>query len=591
MASTDELLIKIGADFKDLKANLKLAGVAVSDFSKQAGRDMLDFKKKTDKALSDIKPVTDKAKTAFLAVAASITVLTTKATLSAKTMIKWADSLSISRVEFSKLAAVGARFGAEMDDVGDSIKDLNERIADAASGNKTYEEALNRAGLASQDLINLPLEEQFIRVADAIGKMSNAGDQNFVTAELMADAGFRLLPVFRQGEKAIRAMGDEVIRTGEALNAFQVERIERASKAMNDIGSSATILGNALLDHLAPGFELAAEFMGKFSDVARDLLGQSEEAVRKRLDSIREEKKALVDIGNVEKKGRGRAITEYNSKVRQRIALIQEEVQLENRLAALRSEPEKAQGFEAGPVLGPSIGEGALIPSNDILLEQMNKSADFVKEEWPKIMQSIGEEQGPDFAAGAFIPDEDALMLGMEQNERYLEEMEKFREREFDGEKRHRDRLDKLNEMGFQGRLRMATGFMNDLMSITQNRSKTLFKISKGVAIADALVSTYQGAAKALKLDFPRNLAAMSSVLAAGFAQVNAIKGVSDSGGGGGAAAGGAAATTAEPPTQVLETNVTFSGGGDVSQDQFRAFAEGLNEAAEDGIIIGRINV
>jgi hypothetical protein len=206
-------------------------------------------------------------------------------------------------------------------------------------------------------------------------------------------------------------------------------------------------------------------------------------------------------------------------------------------------------------------------------------------------MQSIGEEQGPDFAAGAFIPDEDALMLGMEQNERYLEEMERFREREFDGEKRHRDRLAKLNEMGFQGRLRMATGFMNDIMSMTQNRSKTLFKISKGVAIADALVSTYQGAAKALKLDFPRNLAAMSSVLAAGFAQVNAIKGVSDSGGGGGAAgAGGAAATTAEAPTQILETNVTFSGGGDVSQDQFRGFVNGLNDALDDGMTIGRIN-
>ena len=255
---------------------------------------------------------------------------------------------------------------------------------------------------------------------------------------------------------------------------------------------------------------------------------------------------------------------------------IEKEIANRERLADLeraqQGPEEKPEGFRLIP-------QEAFIPKQDPLLKGI---IDYESQ------MEKRPEQGPDIGDGAFIPDDDALTKAFEENERYLEEMEKFREREFDGEKRHRDRLHKLNEMGFQGRLRMATGFMNDIMSMTQNRSKTLFKISKGFAVADALVSTYQGAAKALKLDFPRNLAAMSSVLAAGFSQVNAIKGVSDSGGGG-AAAGGAAAATAEAPTQVLETNVTFSGGGDVSQDQFRGFVNGLNDALDDGMSIGRI--
>lgn len=69
------------------------------------------------------------------------------------------------------------------------------------------------------------------------------------------------------------------------------------------------------------------------------------------------------------------------------------------------------------------------------------------------------------------------------------------------------------------------------------NIASTLFADSKPIAIAAALMSTYQGAANALAtLPFPANIAAAATVVAAGIAQVNNIRSTSPGGGGGGGA-------------------------------------------------------
>ena len=141
----------------------------------------------------------------------------------------------------------------------------------------------------------------------------------------------------------------------------------------------------------------------------------------------------------------------------------------------------------------------------------------------------------------------------------------------------------------------MAEGFFDDIASMSKSRNSSLFKIAKTASIAMGMVNAYAGASQTLAdptLPFYAKIAAVTSVLAKGFAMVSSLKSINESGGGGGAAAGGGggAATTAEaPPAQIMETNVTFSGGGDVSQDQFRGFVNGLNDALDDGMSIGRI--
>ena len=84
----------------------------------------------------------------------------------------------------------------------------------------------------------------------------------------------------------------------------------------------------------------------------------------------------------------------------------------------------------------------------------------------------------------------------------------------------------------------------------------SLFQDSKPIAIAQAIVSTLAGAAKALELPYPENLAAMASTLAAGFAQVQAIRSTNVGGGSAGGGVGGGAFTAPSGPTEAESRNL-----------------------------------
>jgi hypothetical protein len=103
----------------------------------------------------------------------------------------------------------------------------------------------------------------------------------------------------------------------------------------------------------------------------------------------------------------------------------------------------------------------------------------------------------------------------------------------------HQSALNQIQSIGLQNNLAMASDFFGSLAQIAQLGGKKATKIAKVFGIAQALISTFQGAAKALTLPFPANMAAYASVLAQGMSAVASIKGVSENGGGGGGGSGG----------------------------------------------------
>ncbi|HEV8035666.1 hypothetical protein, partial [Yoonia sp.] len=91
-----------------------------------------------------------------------------------------------------------------------------------------------------------------------------------------------------------------------------------------------------------------------------------------------------------------------------------------------------------------------------------------------------------------------------------------------------------------------------------------MFDQSKPIAMAQALINTWQGITEALKLPFPSNLAAAAQVAAQGFAAVKGIQSTSKSGGGGGSTGASSAAAAPAVPTQTVSINLqgdTFSRG------------------------------
>lgn len=154
---------------------------------------------------------------------------------------------------------------------------------------------------------------------------------------------------------------------------------------------------------------------------------------------------------------------------------------------------------------------------------------------------------------------EDALAKGLLTEEEYREQRERL-------EEEHQKRMNAIKQAGAAADLATVAGAGAEILNAIGQNNKKALKIAKVFGAAEALISTYAGAANALKLPFPQNLAAAASIIAKGIGFVNAIKSVGDngsSGGGGGSTGATSTATQALPqPTQTVAINLqgdTFS--------------------------------
>lgn len=167
----------------------------------------------------------------------------------------------------------------------------------------------------------------------------------------------------------------------------------------------------------------------------------------------------------------------------------------------------------------------------------------------------------------------------------------------------HWNRVQEIANGGYQGIQALAhkawgrvgaetAGAFQSILGTMAQGSRKAFEISKAWAIADALISTFQGIAAGVKLGWPMAIPAVAWAAATGFAQVSAIK--SQSFNGGGAAAPASAGSAA--PAPAAQAPATGGGSGDtggavvtlagIRPDQLydgRHMISVLNEAIENG--------
>lgn len=150
-------------------------------------------------------------------------------------------------------------------------------------------------------------------------------------------------------------------------------------------------------------------------------------------------------------------------------------------------------------------------------------------------------------------------------------------------EQEYQDRLSSIKGLAADSQLALTLGAGGDVLAALGAFSDKALKLAKVAGAAQALVSTYQGAAEALKLPFPANIAAAAAVTAKGIGLVAAIKGVSGSGGGGGGGGAAAAAVGASAAQTPLQVSLTGINPGDMfSGSQLSGLFERLQDEAGD---------
>lgn len=116
-------------------------------------------------------------------------------------------------------AAVAA--GADVDNFAESLLDLEDKMDDAASGGKEYQELFARLGVTlKDDEGKLKSLEAFLpEVADAFEKMADGTERSGIASRLLGETGAKtLLPMFAKGAAGIQEMAAEARALGVVLD-------------------------------------------------------------------------------------------------------------------------------------------------------------------------------------------------------------------------------------------------------------------------------------------------------------------------------------------------------------------------------------
>ena len=129
--------------------------------------------------------------------------------------------------------------------------------------------------------------------------------------------------------------------------------------------------------------------------------------------------------------------------------------------------------------------------------------------------------------------------------------------------------------------------FFGAMAGALQSGGGKMLAISKGFALAEAAVSIWRGAAKALELPFPASLAAWGQVIATGAKALSGIKSASFGGGsvgGGGGAVGSSQVTAPSAPDRTIRVNIEGDGVfADMLRSSIRTISDALGEERNIG--------
>jgi len=514
-------------------------------------------------------------------------------------------SLAMTRIDTATIRQAQVdieRFGVAVSEVGaQNIEDAND--------------AVTRLGLVMTGLGN----QMAGAVAPSIERVAN-GLVEF--AAKVVGARITLEEFFGSIEKARQVLGadlvNEIINAGGSLAELQDE-VKGVNNGMNAL-TQQTVLTEGRLENFADRLDGIGEIGA--SEVLRGFIGEMKKArqelddgvidaeeFRAKMEQLQGRVAALIaqfaDFKGIDISG----VTSQVTRLGQAVALaLGFATQLRQELPGGRPgvttgtplqlgddllPPSRlAPGTSLRPQLpsvdfgeDPDAGGGAGADPNAALREQMATRLET-------LMEGLMTERE---AVANWYSENQTLLENARANELLTEQQ--YADQKERLAKEHQDRLSRIRELGAAADLHTVLGSGAEILSAMGQTNKKALRVAKVFGAAQALIGAYQGAAEALKLPFPKNLAAAATVLAKGIGFVSAIKGVNDSGGavgassGGGAVASAASSAPAAPQaSQTLNFSVTNDPFG-ISDRLVRQIVGAINQSQRDGSTLIRATV
>jgi len=193
-----------------------------------------------------------KGAVAGLAGAAGLGLLTKASFESIDATAKLADAVGISTEKLGGYQFLAGQAGVSSEALNNSFKKLANSVGEASMGFGTAAPAFRELGLSAQDLAKANPDEQFKRIAEAIGQVGDRSTQAAIAQDIFGKKGIDLLNVLDKGREGIEAYQREAELLGATFNRVDAAKVEAANDAFDKLKTIFTGFFNRVAVTLSP---------------------------------------------------------------------------------------------------------------------------------------------------------------------------------------------------------------------------------------------------------------------------------------------------------------------------------------------------
>lgn len=474
---------------------------------------------------------------------------------------KMSQSAGIAVTALSGLAFAAKLSDVSIEDLGKSVGKLSKNMEEIASGDKAGVAARSMAALgvsvtdASGRMKNA--EQVMLEISDKFAGMQDGAGKTALAMNIFGKSGAAMIPLLNGGAEAIRQQKIEAEQLGLTFDGKASAAAERFNDGLTKLGQVFNGVSRTIVSEFGPSMAAAIEKMvdwvresGAVKIAAETIIASIKGIVNVGIDAaamwskLQLETRAFVaNAQDLFNPSRWSAIADRNRIVAAQIDKIMGDAEYSKRTmweTTAKTQEQIAKEFQA-KVAAPIIQGTDAMKASQAALNEENRA-------WAQLItQGVKLAEGTRSPQEIFADKAKALDAAFASNDISAE--------------RFAAAMQQASMVSQNAYAAMASGIAGSLQQA--------FAHSKAVAVASALINTYESVTKALATyPPPFSYVAAAASMAAGLAQVANINKTTkgSSGGGGGSVGAGAAAAPVGPGAgntltiQGFDPNLMYSG-------------------------------
>ena len=172
---------------------------------------------------------------------------------------KTAAKIGTTTDALSKLQYAAGLTGVEQNTLNMAMQRFARRTAEAAKGTGEAKGAIKELGLDARKLVNMPLDERMLALADAFQGVQGDSDKLRLAFKLFDSEGAALVNTLSAGRQGLIAMFKEADTLGAVMSQSAASGVEDANDALSKLGTLMGGIKNQMFAAMAPAFELLAD--------------------------------------------------------------------------------------------------------------------------------------------------------------------------------------------------------------------------------------------------------------------------------------------------------------------------------------------